>query len=151
MTRPRMFRLLRIAVSAVFGILCLIAIVLWIRSYRSVDVVFGCVFETRPFKITSEQGRLNMVISNVSRGRGGAWGAFSYYLDRPMLGAPPKMGVTTTPSNRSIALPYCLVVSLSGAATSLLCRAGCLRFSLRTLLLATTLVAVVLGLVMAMR
>src|SRR3990172_5892103 len=37
MDRPRLIRGLRIAVSAVFGILCVLFIVLWVRSYHHRD------------------------------------------------------------------------------------------------------------------
>jgi hypothetical protein len=37
MTRPRILRRLRIAVSAVLGILCLLLIALWMRSYSRAD------------------------------------------------------------------------------------------------------------------
>jgi hypothetical protein len=37
MTRPRILRLLRIAVSAVFGMLCVMLVALWVRSFWWAD------------------------------------------------------------------------------------------------------------------
>ena len=38
------YRKLRIAFSAVCGIICLLLIALWVRSYYTIDVVSGSVF-----------------------------------------------------------------------------------------------------------
>ena len=44
MDRPRLIRGLRIALSAVFGILCLLLIVLWVRSYWVAQMILDCYF-----------------------------------------------------------------------------------------------------------
>ena len=151
MNRPRIFRLLSLAASVVCLIACVTAIALWVRSYRSVDIIFGCVYETRPFTITSERGRLHLLVSNVSRGRGGGSGFFSYVIGEPIQGSPPKMGVVSAPSNWSMGLPYWLFILLIGAVAVLLLRASRPRFSLRALLIATTFIAILLGLVVGLR
>jgi hypothetical protein len=72
---------------------------------------------------------------------------------RPLAGSEPVFGFSDAPvRGRQLQLPHWLIlpVFVVGAATSVfpLIR---WRFSLRTLLIATTLVAVVLGLVVVFR
>ena len=54
MTRPRLIRGLRIAWNVVFGILCLLLIVLWVRSYWRYDLLSL----PGPHRIASMEGEI---------------------------------------------------------------------------------------------
>jgi hypothetical protein len=128
------FRNLRIAWAVAWGVLTVLLIALWVRSYTWMDII--------PYKrLTSSRGMVyaNQVL-NCPDGMGDEFIYPSGYWKMRFN------GVRVVPTGpRGIAIPYWLLVSL------LLLAAGApwlsWRFSLRTLLSATTLLAVVLGLV----
>jgi hypothetical protein len=143
MDRPRTLRLLRIAFSAGCGILCLLLIVHWVRSFRLNEIV------------TKEVGGK---VTTIGSGTGTAY--FVRIVRRPVAGMllPPPgwrlISNTATPVERSfmwtssasltfVQLPYwCLIATCIGFAAV---PWATWRFSLRTLLIVTTLTAVILG------
>jgi hypothetical protein len=168
MTRSRILRLLRIAVSAVCGILCLALIVLWMRSYSWADEV---TLASR-LRLTSIYGYIQYL---------GPSARFSFQEDWDYLGWRPSrdeiravtqsestlndldpkkkaflkrfgLGRPSRPSNiwRG-SVPYWVAVCVAATLTVAPWIPWSNRFSLRTLLLATTLVAAMLGLAVAMR
>jgi hypothetical protein len=148
MSRPRILRLLRIAVSAVCGILCLLLISLWVRSYGNRELLF-----TAPGVVClSTQGVIMTIRMPVYEDEVGL--AISPSEGRPIEPSDSNLGFYAhawSPSFWIIQLPHWLSVLLAAglAAAPWIHRSR--RFSLRTLLLATTLAAVVLRLVVAMR
>jgi hypothetical protein len=160
MTRPRIVRLLRVAVSTVCGILCLLLIALWVRSYAVRDMG-KCVLIGKTLNITSGLGQIAIKVSDWD-GTPLRWNFISRPKERINLEVLPDMAAKVTHSFLGIRfasgaaltvvifpqkLPVLLFAMLS-AAPWIFSKP---RFSLRTLLLATTLVAVALGLVVAMR
>jgi hypothetical protein len=166
MTRPRFLRPLRIAVSVVCGILCLALIVLWMRSYSWADEL---TLASR-LRLTSIYGYIQYM---------GPFGRYSFEEDWDYLCWRPSSdeirAVTQTEATMndldpkikawlnqfrgvrrpSIAwlgsVPYWIVVCVAATLTVAPWIPWSNRFSLRTLLLATTLVAAMLGLAVAMR
>src|SRR5262245_47802339 len=56
MDRPRLIRGLRIAWSVWWGIFCAVFVVLWVRSFDSVDVFYGQIPLVGTFKLHSIRG-----------------------------------------------------------------------------------------------
>jgi hypothetical protein len=132
-------RYLRIAFSATCGIICLLLIVLWVRSYWWMD----CTSLLRKYSLTSFRGDIFIekpVVINYS-GPNPSQVSFS----------PGRYGISSLPSDLpgliigkgGWTFPYWLPI----VSTIAVCAAPWLpfRFSLRTLLIALTLVAGVLG------
>lgn len=142
------YRKLRIAFSAVCGILCLLLEVYWVRSYREGETVFGVIGGQR-IQLSSSWGRIQLIMNPKSMftvppkwkymrsvlvplPEGFEW-IVARRLNAPMQGIELRG-------------PHLLAVAFAG----LLLTAPWLpwwswQFSLRTLLIATTLVAVGLG------
>jgi hypothetical protein len=169
MTRAGTLRLLRITVSVVCGIVCLLLIALWVRSYWRADEltmaarlrltsIYGCIQYKGPV------GRWSFEKD---------WGYLGWRPSRDEIRAitqteptpidlDPKakawlkrfggLGVGRPSTAWRGSVPFwavvCVVATLTVAPWI---RQFRWRFSLRTLLLVTTLVAVMLGLVVAMR
>jgi hypothetical protein len=154
MTRPRLIRGLRIAWSVVWGIVCVLLIVLWVRSYYVADSVYGHIPWTNFVAGGSELGKVYLLFNAEPRR---AWGVVNTplineayvetYRNDPILRRPNRfgLGVSYPPPYTVLHAPLWLLALLSAtlAATPWLPW----RFSLRTLLIATTLIAVVLGVV----
>jgi hypothetical protein len=143
------FRKLRIAWSVLCSLACVLLIVLWVRSYWWCDDVIGPFGTTRSFCVWSDYGHVGCSLTDErlkSLAGGGPWA-----LAQEWTGNVPT-SKHVIPWLPSWAAEHCVVVPDWGLA--LLIGAGIAapwircskRFSLRTLLIATTLVAVVLGL-----
>ena len=150
------FRKLRIAWSVASGIMCLLLMALWVRSYWRFDSLAYRPYQDVMFRLLSDDG--------VIRFYNGSNPHSTNYV--PIMGDPPAIGWTfdSRPNDlRSIRdatllkkifrgfwrpneadwhIPYWCCVILVAPAVAI----PWLRFSLRTLLIAVTLVAVVLGL-----
>ena len=139
MCRPLILRLLRIAFSAGCCIVCLLLIALWVRSYYYLEH-----FGTPPQILTSWRGRLSrggtVYISLTPDGKDAS---------DPELRAVLGVLIITTIDQNNISciggssLPIGALVLLMGTVAA----APWIRwrFSLRTLLIATTVVAAILG------
>jgi hypothetical protein len=145
MTRPRLIRGLRIAWSVWWGILCVLLIGLWVRSYWRVDVVSATIKSERIIG-HSVKGRLRVSVAEGSD-----------LTDRPpweVVSFPPQAGpsdesfwaftIQTTTTDTYASFPLWLLTLICAVLASLPWIAW--KYSLRTLLIATTLIAVVLGL-----
>jgi hypothetical protein len=148
MDRPRpLIRGLRIAVSAVCGVLCVLLVVFWVRSKWTVDT-FGFAYSPRLFLVSSYSGELTF--ANIYEGR--PRGTPPWYEDGKQL--PTTLGFAwrvagfaPDPYSYFVLLPHWCAVAVFALAFVLPRISWSQRFSLRTLLIATTLIAVVLGLV----
>ena len=141
------YRKLRIACSVGCGILCLLLIVLWVRSYWRLEILEKRT-GLQAVQISSVKGRiaiahldprttigrsyLNVVAGDSADWRKGGVLGFAYYDD----------GLVT-----ALIAPHWLPALLSAALAVIPWISRSWRFSLRTLLIAMTLIAVVLGLI----
>jgi hypothetical protein len=138
------YRKLRIAWSVACGILCLLLVVLWVRSYTCRD---GCTLASRLY-LDSYYGRIEYHLLLPPYSQEHDW---FYFCDSPQLDFAKnpllEFRLQSGP-NRSGRVPHWFPLLLSAAlAVAPWIRQLNLRFSLRTLLIAMTLVAIVLGLV----
>jgi hypothetical protein len=147
--RPKFLKL-RIAFSAVCGIICVLLIVLWVRSHRGEDRAQGRLSSVG-IRLYSSRGWV-VLFKNSTPGAGPYdWDitlGSDYWLDpaddRLRFALPLSFFGQTAISN--ISLPHWVLalasVAFAAAPWFLHWR---FRFSLRTLLIAMTLVAAVLG------
>jgi hypothetical protein len=142
------FRKLQIAWSVVCGIACVLLIALWVRSYWWVDQILGPVFGKR-FAAGSMPGALVM---GISSDRPISWRLGSNHSDEWLrLGDyPSRIWGMFHFEHFSFVAPYWFLILLTAAIAAAPWLRWPKRFSLRTLLIAMTLVAVVLGLIVAL-
>ena len=144
-----MLKYLRIAVTALSLTACVLLIALWVRSYWWVDSLSG-QYRSRAYEFTSSHGQLTLYTSRDS-GKP-EWRIGKY--PAPKLRRPLRVGrrdSTSYTGNHVLALlvPHCLVVGIFGVTAVAVWLPRFRRFSIRTLLIATTLVAAALGIVVA--
>jgi hypothetical protein len=142
--RQRLFRGLRIAWTVGFGILCLLLIALWVRSYWWIDVLAGPDISDRLFSLTSNSSGLTLAGYETSHPAVSPWSTTtfsslnthrSYFLFTIAQG-PEVCGAQT---------PHWFAVTLFATLAAVPWIRW--RFSLCTLLIAVTLVAVGMGLI----
>jgi hypothetical protein len=136
------YRKLRIAWSATCGILCLLLVALWVRSCWRHDVIFRTNANSQVIGAASVSGTLFLQRADVDPG------IFSQgWHYKQMPGKLYFEGFTwkSSPAYFLIGVPiwFAIVLGLAGSTLPWLPW----RFSLRTLLIAMTLVAVLLGIV----
>jgi hypothetical protein len=112
------YRKLRIAWSVGWGVLCLLLVVLWVRSYGQMDSIDSISATGQYSGLVSHHGRITFV-----KGYNGA-NAFREFI---------------------FAVPHWFVSLVFFVVAALPCIPWSNRFSLRTLLIGMTVVAVVLG------
>ena len=145
------FRKLRIAWSVACGIACVLLIALWVRSYWCADVI-DIPRSKYLVEVGSEYGKIGIVKFDDPSISAGRW-EFVSEDPRPPGGDvwlwPTLLGFArpVTPGMSAIVVPHWFLVLQFASAGALPRLQGFQRFSLRTLLIATTLVAVVLGLI----
>jgi hypothetical protein len=142
------FRKLRIAWSVGWGLVAVLLIVLWVRSLRAEDRLTGNFAGSHVFRLYSSRGCLVYYVPSPPGPPSDYFWRFTFgsefwlQVSDSRLASAPQVHLRAP--EKWVTLPYWLLVGLSAVAT-----AGpwfrC-RFSLRTLLIATTLVAVLLGL-----
>lgn len=150
-----MARKLRIAVSVFFGVLSLVLVVLWGRSYWYFDQVMLWPAPPRHAFAQSVSGRIYYCKDSI-RGAN-----FPRYKSQPIGEVSPRFlealrrcenrygfGDISDWSLSAEIVPYWCVVLVCGVMAALSCVHWSLRFSLRTLFVATTLLALLLGMVM---
>jgi hypothetical protein len=147
MNRHNQVRALRIILSAAFAILCILSIALWVRSYRRLDwlrirggpsvaSVEGQLLVNDVCNINPHQPQL--VSTQVERQlAGGRIRLLSYHA-----GALLFVGVGNS-------IPDWLAVVVTGALSALAWMPR--RFSLRAFLIATTLIAMVMAMIVLSR
>lgn len=143
-----MLRYLRIAVTTLSLTACVLLIALWVRSYWRLDILEKRT-GVQALQISSVNGRiatahldrtqigksyLAVVAGDAADWRKGGVLGFAYYEDGFVM---------------AFIAPHWLPALLSAALAVIPWISRSWRFSLRTLLIATTLVAVALGLIVA--
>jgi len=150
----RYLRYLRIAFSATSLVACVLLIALCVRSYRSDDHLLVTVFGNREVQASSIIGRMAVVTfrSPVSRS---VWRVESRAMstgrrqqEEVLRQEQRRFNIYFAQNNPAIygvAVPHWFPVLVLAALAAAPWIRWSRRFSLRTLLIATTLVAVVLG------
>ena len=146
------FRKLRIAWSVGCGILCMLLIVLWVRSHWAIYALFGIGSPPSPSQYYAVGCERGVVAVSGSPSLSRLLRAADWKLETfsPGLSPPPPQGFlgfyyeTSQQQGTRLRFPIWFLVILSVIATAI---PWIRRFSLCTLLIATTVVAVVLGLI----
>ena len=148
------FRKLRIALSVGWGLACVLLIVLWVRSYWWYDVLYGRFSNAVNIQIGSCRG--NVGYTRVNDGSVIRWGTKTYSMEDwdARGGVNGKWlgyihgGTLQLLTIADVGVPHWFLMLVFMALTAApWYRQIRWRFSLRTLLIATSLVAVVLGLI----
>jgi hypothetical protein len=137
-----MLKHLRIAVTALSLAACALVVALWVRSIHTKDLVsLG-----HDVIAASEDGR---VIFYTLPNGSGPWRLEDHPRYAAMADAAPGLPLAfgNVPAGPYVTTPYWFLVFVSAAIAILLQWRYPYRFSLRTLLIATTLIAMGLGLV----
>ena len=143
-----MLKYLRIAATALSLTACVLLVVLWVRSYWRLDAV-GVWDGAAMISVAGAIG----IDSNESHYERLTFSTADFLADVKTQWPSRQWGtfrVSVTPTYKYFAIPYWFATLLAAALTFL--SSGIYRksqFSLRTLLIATALVAVVLGIVVA--
>jgi hypothetical protein len=144
------YRKLRIAFSIACGIACVLLVVLWMRSWaiQSPGVSwYGDAWKyqvpgKRYFKMFSNRGAIRLSTASFV----GGWSAQVLEESRTVLG----FGVLKGQTSLYAQIPHWFLVSLAAIGAAVPWIPWSKRFSLRTLLIAMTLVAAGLGLIVAL-
>ena len=160
MTCPRLIRGLRIAWTAFCATLVVLLIALWVRSY-SHPTGFMIAHGTRPIRVISNRG--NVVVSTFMNDnmppqlRASFAKLMETRLDELRTSggskfADPPNVLRGSWKEGSGVIPYWLLVSIVGPFAAVFAAVPWLpsKYSLRTLLIATTLVSTALGLIIAL-
>jgi hypothetical protein len=148
---PKLYLGLRIAFSTVCAILCLLLIVLWARSFWRINSVESFGNELR---IDSDRGEL--ILSGNTQT---IWTDLEWdWEERPVNVSDQSYRMThlgffyqRRPNRFWLVIPYWFPVAISAASAAAPWIHWSKRFSLRTLLVATTLVALLLATLAALR
>ena len=148
------FRKLRIAWSVFWGLACVLLIVLWVRSYSKADSLGGTTSAPRVFMVMSRYGLLHILnFDDTAKIR-------TWELECEPLTADEKQfdkqlnrtlttfgfGLLVAGSDYNVMFPYWLPFVIAGLLAVAPNVRWSKQFTLRTLLITTMLVAVVLGL-----
>src|SRR3954471_20686925 len=144
------FRKLRIAWSVMWGVAAVLLVVLWVRSYWWYDIR-GYYSPVGSLSLESQHGKVK-VYTAIGHARGGGFVGGTVY-DKDNRNGPrlERWGFSHSllqPFDLYMAMPHWLPILLlatSGVVPWI--RWINWRFSLRSLLIVTTLVAIVLGLI----
>ena len=144
------FRKLRIAWSVFWGVAAVLLTVVWVRSYWWSDVVWVITPMCDARADSANGGTTIYIFVDSEREVANEWNRNSYRHNTAMRlpNATWKFDIYVTRRGLDASLPhwfYLLLTSLVAAASWIR------RFTLRTLLIATTLVALVLGLIVWLR
>jgi hypothetical protein len=128
----------------VCGVLCLLLIALWVRSYRWCDVAVMPLSRSHCISLASKDGDIGCALYPTSKAE---WKIYSVEMDeiRIRTGWNPQGFYWSWKLGPMVQVRHWFAVCVVAAIGSLSWIR--LRFSLRTLLIATTLVAIVLGLI----
>jgi|SRR4051794_1936312 hypothetical protein len=140
------FRKLRIAWSVFWGLACVVLIALWVRSYWRCDVLSRDFKGFDSIEFMSDSGALIVawLHTDVASAESGEW----EYGDNAPSRQQSLVNWVHEEHTIIASVPLAFLAFVSSCVSSMPWLLWwCSRFSLRTLLIATTLVAVVLGLV----
>src|SRR5689334_12820716 len=151
MTKPLPYHKLRIAWSVVWGVVAMLLVVLWVRTQFVCETVAGPLTRSTALTITSRQGGIGVGFFYDVNGPD-AWtisasapdtkSAFHYPTVLDFGFARLNSRAYTLYIAR---LPYWALISVASGLSLFARPRISLRFTTRTLLIATTLVAIVLG------
>jgi hypothetical protein len=144
-------RKLSISASVACVLACTLFVALWVQTFFSCDTVFGPLPPRLGFVMTSRQSGLSIgcLLRDVSE-----WGSHSLPPENvPSLPYKSALGFgfCRTANIVAIRLPYWFLVLATASAARALMKRTPWQFSLRTMLIAMTLVAVLLGLIVGSR
>jgi hypothetical protein len=148
-----MARKLRIAVSVFFGVLTVVLCVLWVRSYWWADYFLQHKTCSFWMSAATHRGQMLILVGESQASIRSAWSSLPAQGVGPMLGGggcggfKVELQSSASPSqlNRfGVRFPIWFAVAMAITASYLPWYAW--RFTIRTLLIATTLFAIVLGL-----
>jgi hypothetical protein len=151
MDRPRIIRWLRIFAISACLVVSLICLVLWVRSYKTGDGFGLCISSTHVVSIVSKAGEL-YVVSFVGQPFFVPGHFFhstdTSHKDRSLAKVNSLgFGVNRYQDGSDVVLPHWFPVVFSTALATLIAVPWLRwRFSIRTLLIVTTVVASALGL-----
>ena len=153
MDRPRLIPGLRIAVTAMFGILCLLLIIFWVRSFWRLNSVRSVGYYR---SIDSNRGEL--IVTGDTSSLWTVWEWDWDWEERPVNELDQSYRMTRLgffyqrrPHRFWLVVPYWFPVVISAELATAPWIHRSRRFSLRTLLVATTLVAIALAIATSMR
>jgi hypothetical protein len=144
-----MLRYLRIVVSALSLMACVLLVAFWVRSYRSTETAAGRLIAPYGFGVNSQCGRLNfMVFEDGKLGIKRRWGLSCEPVgDECVRFGPTWFFGPLVAGTWLVVIPHWFLALVAAALAGLPWLKW--RFSLRTLLIAMTIVAVILGIVAA--
>jgi hypothetical protein len=152
---PRIVRALRITWTALCGIACLLLVVLWVRSYWY-GTAFTCtLYNSKVCSIVSFKGTLSVALADAEYNLDAyTMGLSEHHSEsfsplKSHWGIGVKQSPTSTIRSEFVSVPHWFAVVLCAicAITVVVSPEWHWRFRIRTLLIATTLVAVGLGLI----
>ena len=142
-----MRRYLRITTSLLCVTACVLLIVLWVRSYWADTWVMGYLSSTRLFGVGSQAGQMTLVSvpEKVTAGTYAGWGIRVFPQRNHWL--VPHMGFAFQLDRTELHafVPHWFLVMVAGSFAALPWIRW--RFSLRSTLIAMTLVSVLLGII----
>lgn len=149
-----MLKYLRNAVSVVCVVACVLFLALWVRSYWRQDYAHCPLRSQDMLSLHSYQGRLWINAGQRSFATTGffptGWGIGSYAISQRQRNVQlPMWNYSSDRLSSHILLPHWLPTVILGALVAIFGIRLTYRFSLRALLIATTLIALVLGLVVS--
>jgi hypothetical protein len=150
MNRNRLIRSLKTAFSVTCGVACVLLIVFWVRSYWWRDLLYLNLTTPTAYAVCTSKGELVLLRSyDGNRGQGQVLVLRELPSNqrRPLLWYAEKIEGRT---RDAISLPLWMPVLLSTTFAVIPWIPWSKRFSLRTLLIATTLVAVMLGVIIVL-
>jgi hypothetical protein len=146
------FRKLRIAWSVFGSLACVLLIVLWVRSYSWIDGASMPITGSRHVVVYSSTGRLSFRSAPYGKPNGpfNVWWVVHDSIAKERE-AMTRANIKPDrqyfgPSRYGFLLPHAFVAAIAAIVAALPWLRWPKRFTLRTLLIATTLIAVVLGL-----
>ena len=147
-------RILNIA-SIVCLVLCVALMGMWVRSYQSVDELVGHLSSKLVFTVNSRSGRLLVILRTWGDHR--PWTIESHRLNDEFPSDFPTEGggifehvgfkIDFYPSAPTMVLPYWFVVLTSGFLAIAIRIRWPRRYTLRSLFIVTTFLAIVLGMI----
>src|SRR5262249_23736797 len=144
---PMRFRKLRIAWSVAWGIAAALLIVLWVRSYWWADTIKFPTINSLLASSVPGRIRINVLDKKTNLGWPTGW----VQVSKPVRPSPrpfqlgPAWNFQTNSRDVYLSVPHWFSVLLLAIFAGIPWTRWQLRFALRTLLIAMTLVAIVLG------
>jgi hypothetical protein len=139
---PRYLRYLRIGFSITCGIVAVLLVVLWIRSYRAENVITIFRSNSIGWHVVFWDGQVAVTSAPYVRGNPGAWRLYNSW-------EPGIFGFNrfATPTSHSVKVPAWSIPTILASLATLPWPRW--RFSLRTMLIVTTIIGLLLGLIIA--